>query len=130
MSDAARDPDLVPGLIQAAKSISRLAENDEVFRAGIDAFRAADGDSFQRLLGDLKLPGECEVLCRWIRVKESVVRCIEVCGPPPREPVTIAAIPRLAEAIVKITGDEELIEQLADAVTDRDSAAFHRLTDQ
>jgi hypothetical protein len=79
------------------------------------------------LLDQLKLSGDCEVICRWIRVKECVLRCIEICGAPPAEPLTVAEIPRFANAIAKITGDEELIERLADAILERDNSGFQSL---
>lgn len=127
MTNPVDSPDLVPDLLRAGRAVGKLAADETLFRSGIDAFRAQDGGSFQRLLEQLKIAEDCEVLCRWIRVKESVLRCIELCGPPPKEPLTVADIPRFAEVVARITGDEELIEQLADAIQERDRDGFQAL---
>lgn len=127
MTNPAADPTLTPNLIRAGVGIGVLARDDTLFRGAVDAFRAADGESFQRALGLVKIDQDCDLICRWIRVKECVLRCIELCGPPIGDAVGLADIPAFADIIAKITGDEELIERLADAVEDRDGPAFKRL---
>lgn len=126
---ANRDPEreLVPVLTEAATALARLADDDMRFRAGVDAFRAEDADSFQRLLAQLDLAPHCAVICRWLCSKECVLQCLLLAGPPPREPLTIDLIPRFAELAVKITADEELVERLADAVEQRDAEGFRSL---
>lgn len=121
---------LVTDLIRTARAMGQLAEDETLFRAGIDAYRAQDGSSFQRLLTQLKLTEECELLCRWIRVKESVLRCLTFCGSLPQEPLTDTDIPLFARAIARITGDEELIETLAEAIQDGDADEFRNLVRQ
>jgi hypothetical protein len=127
MNNLESGPLLVSDLIRTAEAVGRLAEDDTRFRAGIDAFRAQDGESFQLLLAQLKVRPDCELICRWICVKECMLRCIELCGTPRADAVGIEDVPRFAEVIAKITGDEELIERLADAVQRRDRAAFQNL---
>jgi len=118
---------LVPELSRTAEAVGRLAADDTLFRAGIDAFRAQDAESFHRLLAKLQLRGDCESICRWICVKECTLRCIDICGPSIEEPTAVEEIPRFAEVIAKITSDEELVERLADVVQRRDRAGFQNL---
>jgi hypothetical protein len=126
MNDPVERQELVTSLTLAAKAVGRLAEDDTVFRAAVDAFRAADAESFQRLLGKLEVSEDCELVCFWLRSKECVLECIELCGVP-REPVNVEQIPKFAEVVAKITGDEELVERLADAIRERDAEGFRGL---
>jgi hypothetical protein len=93
MNDPVERQELVTSLTLAAKAVGRLAEDDTVFRAAVDAFRAADAESFQRLLGKLKVGEDCQLVCFWLRSKECVLECIELCGVP-REPVNVEQIPK------------------------------------
>jgi len=122
MSEATDRQQLISGLTNAGKAMKLLAKDDTTFRAAVDAFRAADQDSFQRLLARFKIV-DCELVCFWIRSKQIVLDCIELCGVP-REPITLEDIPAFAEAVARVTADEELVEVLADAVRDRDAARF------
>lgn len=124
MSDAVDREEIITDLTNAGTSLGILAQDDTTFRAAVDAFRAVDGESFQRLLTTLKITN-CELVCCWLRSKECVLGCIELCGPPRQVPVD--DIPKFAEAIVKITEDEELIERLADTVRERDARGFSGL---
>lgn len=117
-------------LRRTSQSMGRLAEDDDVFRAALDAYRAEDGESFQRLLGQFNLGPYCERICRWFGAKEYVLLRAELAGPWPERPVSIDDLPRFAEIIVKITQDEELIERLADAIQDRDRDAFGEVLKQ
>lgn len=122
MADAVDRQQVVTSLTNAGKAMGLLAQDDTIFRATVDAFRAADAESFQRLLANLKIT-DCELVCLWLRSKEIVLECLELCGPP-REPITVEDIPAFAEVVAKITGDEELVETLADTVRDRDAQGF------
>src|SRR5438309_512164 len=90
---------LGPTLRQTSEDIGRLAEDDAVFRAVVDAFRAQDGESFQRILGQLEVGLRCEEICRWIRSKECVRVCLELCGPPSEDVAGIDDIPAFAEIV-------------------------------
>jgi hypothetical protein len=125
MNDPIERQEIVSNLTRAAKAVGHLAEDDTLFRAAVDAFRAADGESFQRLLGRLKIV-DCELICSWLRSKECVLECFELCGFP-KEAIGEEEIPKFAEALVRVTGDEELVERLADAVRERDTKAFGTL---
>src|SRR3974377_351524 len=128
MADAADRQKISTNLTNAGKAMGQLARDDTIFRATVDAFRAADGESFQRLLNQLKIT-DCELVCFWLRSKEIVLECIELCGVP-KEPITVEDIPAFAELVGKITGDEELVERLADTVRDRDAQGFASLVKQ
>jgi hypothetical protein len=121
---------IVPDLRRVAGDMSRLAEDDTIFRAAIDAFRAEDRDSFQRLLGQFEIRERCELICRWIRSKECVLLCFELCGPPSADEAGIEEIAEFAQIVARITGDEELVESLADAIQERDREGFQRLVGQ
>jgi hypothetical protein len=122
MSEAPDRQQLITSLSNAGKAMKLLAKDDTTFRAALDAFRAADQDSFQRLLDRFKIV-DCELICFWLRSKQIVRECIELCGVP-REPITLEDIPAFADAVARVTADEELVEVLADAARDLDAARF------
>jgi len=124
----ADDEELRQELADAAAAIGALARDEDTFRAAVDAFRAADRDSFQRLLAELEIAGRCRLVCEWIRSKECVLLCLELAGPPSGPDVP--DLRRFAETVVRITGDEELVERLAGAVADRDPGRFRQLLDE
>lgn len=128
MSDAIDREILITSLSNAGNAMGLLSQDETTFRAVVDAFRAADGESFQRLLSQFKIT-DCELVCFWLRSKEMVLECIELCGPP-RVPITLDDIPAFAEILTKITADEELVEILASTVRDRDAAGFAKLVKQ
>lgn len=114
-------------LVDAGTELGQIPDEDS-FRGIFDAFRAGDRDSYQRLLGEFKISDRCELVCGWIRSKECVLLCFELCGPPlklelpdPRE---------FAQLVVKLASDEELVERLAETVQQRDGAAFRALLAQ
>jgi len=128
MSDATDRQEIITSLTNAGTAMGLLAQDETIFRAAVDAFRAADGESFQRLLANLKIT-DCEPVCLWLRSKEIVLECLQLCGPP-REPITVADIPAFADIVAKVTADEELVEILANTVRDRDAQGFARLVAQ
>ena len=121
---------LFDDLRRSGEAMGRIAEDETVFRAALDAFRGEDGESFQRLLGQFGLEADCERVSHWFCAKECVLLCLELAGPWPEQSVTVDELPRFAEILVKITQDEELVELLADAVQDRDRQAFTGLLKQ
>ena len=66
MSEAPDRQQLITSLTNAGKAMKLLAKDDTTFRAALDAFRAADQDSFQRLLDRFKIV-DCELICFWLR---------------------------------------------------------------
>jgi hypothetical protein len=121
MSDA--NQNLAVTATQTAQAVARLASNETVFRAAVDAFRAGDGDSFTRLLTEAKALSYCEEICRWFASKECVLLCLELCGPPTVDlgPEQVAAATR---EIIRLSQDEELVEQLASLVERRDASGW------
>jgi hypothetical protein len=115
-------------LQRAGEAIGAFAADEDSFRALFDSFRAWDADSFQRLLRERGVIEACELVCQWVRSKECVLLCLELAGPPPAgelpEPLAFAQV------VERITGDEELVERLAAAVSERDREAFGALVSE
>jgi hypothetical protein len=115
----------VQDLQNAGVAIGAFTDNEDIFRALFDAFRAWDADSFRRLLAERELLDRCELVCEWVRSKNCVLLCLEVAGPPPEG--ALPGLPEFAEITRRITEDEELRERLASSVVERDRAAFESL---
>jgi len=106
--------------------IGELAKDEKLFATAYEAFRSGDAQKFQAAFQRLRLTPRCRLVCEWIRSKECVFLCLELCGPP--KPLERAPNPReLAEAIVRITSDKKLVRELAAAVEKRNRAAFERI---
>ena len=123
MSDTAQNLDLATLATRTGQAVARLAQDDTLFRAAVDAFRAGDGDSFTRILTRAKALAYCEEICRWFAVKHCVLDCLELCGPPAAD-LAASQVAEATAAIAKITQDEEAVEVLADVVARRDAAGF------
>src|SRR5512146_2575526 len=128
MAEQPADRELLDEALAGAQAMASLAADEAVFRAAVDAFRAQDGESMHALLERHKLAERCELVCHWLRSKESVLLCLELAGPPrveeeppdPRE---------FAQVVARVTADEELVELLASAVQERDRDAWRELID-
>lgn len=126
MADQGFELDVFQDLLQEAADVERLARGEKTFQTAYEAFRSADRKAFQSAIGRLGLTLHCDRICHWIRIKECVLVCFRLCGPPPKEPPKID--PRLlAQAIVRITSDEKLLRSFAQAIEKQDRAAFQRL---
>src|ERR1700735_2397598 len=123
MSDSTQNSRTASRASRTAQAVAQLAKDDTLFRAAVDAFRAGDADSFLRLLDPLKARPYCEDICRWFASKESVLECIELCGPPTL-PITADQVAAGAVEIARISAKPELMEVLADIVERRDTQAF------
>ena len=123
MSNTTQNLDLAALASRTGLAVAKLAENDTVFRAAVDAFRAGDGDSFTRLLGQIGALPYCEEICRWFASKECVLECLELCGPATGA-VTVEQVAASAMEIARISQNEELVERLADVVERRDAAGY------
>jgi hypothetical protein len=121
------ESELVEQFLEGARATSTFARDEDRFRALFDAYRAFDRDSFRRLLAEAEVLERCEVVCHWIGSKECVLLCLELCGPPPEE---LPSLREFAAVAVRVATDEELVERLADAVSDRDPEAFRALVDE
>jgi hypothetical protein len=128
MADQGFEQDFLRDFLEEAAAVSPLANNEKTFRSVFAAFRKGDAKAFQAALKAARLLPRCHLICRWFRVKECILLCLELCGPP--KEITRPNPRRLAEAIVKITSDEKAVAQLAAAVEKRDRAAFQRIAKQ
>ncbi len=118
---------LIADLRRAGEAVGRLAEDDTIFRAALDAARAEDAESFQRLLEQFKISLDCERVCSWFWSKECVLECLELCGPLREESFDVELIRPFTELIVKLTADQNLVERLADSIQERNPEAFQSL---
>lgn len=126
MAEESAGRGLLTEVVDGAQAMASLGENEETFRAVVDAFRAQDGESMHRLLERHQLVDRCEVICHWLRSKEAVLLCLELAGPPRLDEE--APDPRsFAEVVGKVTADEELVELIATAVQERDPDAWSEL---
>lgn len=112
-------------LQRAAQAMAAFADSEDRFRGLFDAFRAWDADSFQRLLRESNLLERCHLVCEWLRSKDCVLLCLDLAGPPRDQEIPNPL--ELARVVQRITGDEELVERLVSAVTERDRDAFGSL---
>jgi hypothetical protein len=120
------DRELLRDLIDEADAIGQLAKTERSFTTAYNAFLAADRKAFQNALKRADLIPLCRLVCERIRIKQCVLLCLRLSGPP--KPVARTPNPRvLAEAIVRITSDEKLVQRLAAAVEKEDRAAFQRI---
>jgi hypothetical protein len=129
MADQPDDRTLLNEVLEGAQAMAALAKDEEVFRAAIDAFRAEDGESMNKLLARHDLAERCEVVCHWLRSKEAVLLCLLLAGPPPldEEPPDVR---EFAQVVGKLTADEELVELMATAVQERDRDAWSELIEK
>jgi hypothetical protein len=125
--EAIMDSELVEQFLEGARALVPFAGDEDRFRGLFDAFLSFDRDSFRRLLAEAQLLERCEVVCEWVSSKECVLLCLELCGPPPEE---LPSLSEFAAVAVRVSADEELVERLADAVSDRDPQAFRALVDE
>src|SRR3954447_9427383 len=123
---ADQDRALLDEVLAGANAMARLAEDEGVFRAGVDAFRAYGGESMAKLLERYELAQHCEIVCHWLRSKEAVILCLELAGPPPEREEPPEARD-FAEVVAKLTADEAAVRLMADAVEDRNVEAWREL---
>lgn len=125
MKDQSLNLDVLRDLTEEADVIGELAKDEKAFTAAYEAFRSGDPKKFHAVLERLHLGPRCHLVCQWIRIKECIFLCLELCGPPklvekpnPRE---------LAEGIVHITGNEKALRRLVNALEKRDDKAFQKI---
>jgi hypothetical protein len=111
----------------SAHAIARIAKQEPVFAATVDALRAQDAESYNDILTRLKLVEECDLVCGWVCSKDCVVLCLELCGPPKIDPQQLPTPLEFAKAVSHVTENEELVEMLADAIQERDADAWKEL---
>ena len=118
--------DVLRDLLEEAEVAGALAKDEQSFLAAYQAFRALDPKTYQAVLQKAALLVRCHLVCSWIRSKECIFLCLELCGPP--KPLDHAPDPRaLAEAVVRVTSDKKALDQLVQAVEKRDRDLFQKL---
>lgn len=123
------DYDAFRDLLEGVGVIGRLAKDEKAFREAYEAFRSGKAKEFQAILKRLGLFPRCRVVCEWIRIKECIFLCLELCGPP--KPYKEVPNPRLlAEAIVRITSNEKLVRELVEVLEKRNRDAFERIVNE
>ena len=125
MAERNLELDVFRDLLEQSELVGQLAKEEKAFTAVYEAFRAQDPKAYFDALERLKLTPFCRFVCDWIRIKECVFRCIELCGPP--KPITDFDPRLLAEGIVRITADPAVLKRLVEAVEKPDRDAFHRI---
>lgn len=107
--------DAVSRLASQSDVMGRLAQDEGGFSAVIAAFESKDASAFSWVLQRLELLPYCELICEWVRIKLCVLRCLEICGPP-RVDAPIATFEQFAQAIARLTANEEGLRRVVDAV--------------
>ena len=129
MANQGFDYDAFRDLLEGVSVIGRLAKDEKAFREAYEAFRSSKAKEFQAILKRLGLFPRCRVVCEWIRIKECIFLCLELCGPP--KPYKEVPNPRLlAEAIVRITSNEKLVHELVEVLEKRNRDAFERIVNE
>jgi hypothetical protein len=126
---ADEDRELLDEVVKGAAAMAALAEDEGVFRAAVDAFRAYDGESLAKLLERRGLTRHCEIICHWLRSKESVILCLDLAGPPPKDDDQPDPY-EFAQVVAKLTADDEALRLMVDAVDDRDRRAWKELIER
>ena len=113
-------------LLEGASAVGHLAKDEKAFHEAYEALRCGEAKEFQAVLKRLDLSPRCRLVCEWIRIKECIFLCLELCGIP--KPSDQAPNPRvLAEAIVRITSNEKLLHELVEVLEKRNREAFQRI---
>lgn len=123
MSNVSLNQDVVSRLASQSNAVGRLAQDSGGFAAVVAAFESKDPDAFRWVLDRLEMLPYCELICEWVRVKICVLRCFEVCGPPP-EDVETPSLQQFANAAVKLASNEKLLRRVVDAVSCGDGDAY------
>ncbi|MEO6982341.1 MAG: hypothetical protein ABI072_04420, partial [Edaphobacter sp.] len=136
MSDRSFELDIFRDLLEGATTIAQISKDEKAFTTLYNAFRIADARTFQASLNQFGLFPRCRFICEWIRSKECIFLCLELCGPPRLDDTTTDKPAdkldprRLAEAIVKFTANPDLVARLAAILDKRDRAAFGELAEK
>lgn len=121
MSNASSNEATVSRLAAQSDAVGRLAQDSGGFAAVVAAFESQDPDAFRWVLNRLEMLPYCELICEWVRVKMCVLRCFEICGPPPEE---VPSLEKFANAAVKLASNEKLVRRVVDAVSCGDRDAY------
>lgn len=114
-------------LQQSGQTVAELAQNAELFRAAVDAFRATDPERFQDVLGRAGLLDRCHFVCRWLCSKHCVFVCRKLVGNIDAEPVLdVEEWRQFAEFTGRLAKDRDTLSKLLDMVANEDDKGFQR----
>jgi len=116
MSNDRLNADAVTQLAAQADAAGLLAQDAGGFAAAVAAFQSRDPDAFRWVLDRLNLLSNCELICEWIRIKNCVLLCLELCGPP-AETAPAPDLRQLAQSVVRLATDDRLLRRVVDAVS-------------
>jgi hypothetical protein len=120
--------DRIAELRASGEAVGKLAADPDVFRKAVDAFRARDAEAFQAVLAQANLLEVCRLICRWLCSKHCIFTCLQLCGPPEKQPqLDVEEWRRFAELTARIAEDEGLLHQLLDAIDREDAGAWQQL---
>jgi hypothetical protein len=125
MADPGFENEVLRALAEQGSVVGILASDEASFRGAYEAFRAEDANGFQSALARLDLIPRRFEICEWIRSKECVFVCLALAGRP--RPIKRPDPRALAEAIVRLTADEQAVAELAQAVEKRDPDRFQKV---
>lgn len=128
MADQSFELDVLRDLLEGAAIAGQISKDEQQFTTLYNAFRIADGRTFQDALNKFGLLPRCRYVCEWIRSKECVFLCFELCGPPKAIDKPDPRV--LAQAIVKLTADTALTTRLVQILDKRDRAGFGEIADK
>jgi len=121
--------ELIQDVSQTLEALGAITEDETTFRLLIQSFRAQDHEGFRDLLTRFKLLDRCHLVCQWLCAKHCELICLELCGPPPKDPPQLE-LREFGELIGKITADQKLLDRLAGAVIERDELTFRAIVEK
>jgi hypothetical protein len=124
MAKQSFDDDNIQELRETAEAAEELAKNPEVFREAIEAFRARDVNRFQAAINQAGIVEWCHLICRFICQKHCVRICFLFCPEAPKRPIDVAEMREFAEALAKLSKDEETLRRLITIVETEDVDAW------
>ncbi len=110
------------------EAVGKLAEDPEIFRRVVAAYRAQDAERFQAELLAIGLFDRCHLICRWLCSKHSVFLCRKLCGPlEGQKELDINEMREFALVVASLTQKDELLKRLIAAVEQEDAEAFQKM---
>lgn len=115
-------------LRDTAEAVAKLAEDENVFKRTVEAFRANNAEAFQGELSKIGLLNRCRFICRFLCSKHCVFKCKRFCKQPRNEEqLEISEIREFAQVVARIAKDEALLKQFVDASDKDDAEVFNSL---
>ncbi len=112
-------------LQDSASAIGALAEQPELFREVVAAFRADDPERFQDALGRAGLIDRCHWICRWLCSKHCVLVCAKLAGTiKPEADLDVEEWRAFAQYTARLGKDPDTLANLLDIVAREDAEAF------